>query len=227
MKQILTLAILLCTTLITHAQRFHFGIKTNLGISNITTTKIKNDNYHKDEKVHSKNMGSIGLFVEVPIFKYASVQVEGLYSGAGFRHTYHDFGEQDYTYNLTYLSFPVIVKARYVGIGLYGGIQYGSLRSAKKDPLGNSGYSYIEDVKAAHQSKEWSMVCGVEYTSPIGLGASFRYQHGLTTIAQTPNDRFTEEVYLVDKNTVYNRIFQFGIYYRFIRERKKQKQPTT
>jgi len=226
MKLPLTILFVLNTITI-HAQKFHFGIKTHLGMSNISTSKIKNDQFHRDEKIHPTQVGSIGLFVEVPLFKYASVQMEGLYYGAGFRHTYHDFGEQDYTYRLSYLSLPLLVKARYIGIGLYGGIQYSSLRSAKKDPLGNSGYSYIEDVKAAHQSREWAMVCGVEYTSPIGLGASFRYQYGLTTIAKTPNDRFTEEVYLVDKDNIYNRIFQFGIYYRFIRERKTKKQPTT
>lgn len=223
MKPISLIVLLLCNVFISTAQKFHFGIKTNLGISNISVSKIKNDQYHRDEKIHSINMASIGLFAEVPVFKYASVQIEGLYSGAGFRHTYHDFGEQDYSYRLSYLSFPLIVKARYVGIGLYGGIQYSSLLTAKKDPLGNSTYTPIEDVKAAHQSREWAMVCGIEYTSPIGLGASFRYQYGLTTIAKTPDDRFTEEVYLVGKDNVYNRIFQFGIYYRFIRERKTKK----
>ncbi len=194
----------------TAEHRFHFGIRTNVCISDISLTMIKDDRYHNNEATSSKSGFCGGLFVEVPLFKYASVQIEGLSSSAGFNHYYTDFGEQSHTYKLQYYSVPLILKARFKGIALLGGFQRSWLKSAVLDKHG--GYSTAPTNIAKDQQKtEWALVSGIEYTAPFGLGVNIRYQYGLTNMAVGNSDTY------VITDDIRNQIIQFGLYYRFLK----------
>lgn len=191
------------------AEKFHFGIRTLLGVSDVSVMQIKDDRYHFDEVVSKNGAASFGLFAEVPLFKYASVQAEALTTTSGFSYSFHDFGQQYHTYRLNRLVFPVLAKARIKGFALYGGAQYGVLQKALL--INDYATTTRQTITDDHHKKEWALIYGAEYTAPFGLGFTVRYQYGLTNIAVNGSHTYP----ISDRVT--NNVLSAGLYFRFLK----------
>jgi len=150
---------------------FQFGIKAGINVANVT---IKTGDATFSPKYRYAPTG--GFFASLPIgSRDLRIQPELLYSGLGFRSG--DAGKAKYTY----LVLPVLLKYAIAntGVAAYAGPQIGYVLTAKEESGGP-----VEDVKNALKSTDIAGIIGVEYTFPVGVTISSRYQLGFTNIAK-------------------------------------------
>ena len=148
-----------------------------------------------------------GITGELPIGKKFSVAAELVYSLQGNKQrimfaewapndNYNATGEKE-NMNLSYVNLPVLVKYQIVkNIFIETGLQAGLLVGAKvKTPQGSG------DIKDLYKSFDLSWPVGIGFKLLNGLGASLRYNAGLTS------------VYKKTQWDAHNRVVQLGLFY--------------
>lgn len=166
----------------TQAQHFNIGIKGGLNLYSL--------NSDIDNAYDVKPSFHIGLLGHIHITNHFAIQPEVVFSAQGTK-----YGD-NLNLNLNYVNAPVLFQYMFDnGFRLQAGPQVGFLVAAKADG---------EDVNRNFKSIDFGMAVGASYVHPpSGFGIDARYNHGITTIAETEN---------VD---TYNRGFQVGVFYLF------------
>jgi hypothetical protein len=203
--------------------RLYFGLK--FGGYNAL---YKGDNF-SSKALHYKirernNLLHMGFFFEIPLAKNLALQPEVLAYEGG----YWWFRDPDYpdpytgeirfnaVEKLGFVSIPVLLKYKVKGLGIYGGVQPDFLLSTNREinglPVSASGDFERKDYRKA---LFLSGIVGLEYTFRFGLGASARYQLGLTNIAKP-----TELGLYENGNSIKTNGFLYGIHWRFGKPRK-------
>jgi hypothetical protein len=160
------------------AQSFQLGIKGGGILSDFLSAQTPN------QTSYSALAGwNAGVFVNFWLGNHFAIAPEVLYStaGAGIKTTATDNNSTvtvNNNLNLRYVSLPLMAKLRFTG-GFY--VEAGPQVSL------NVSSSAWEDqsVKDLTNHAELGAAAGIGYQSPIGLGVSFRYTAGLTTVDNT------------------------------------------
>jgi hypothetical protein len=174
------------------AQDVYFGPKVGVNISHFMFTG--------DDAVDFKDMSKMkmsshfGIFAEIVVNDFFSVQPELLYSikGARFRDSTDDDFKSAYVFK--YLSLPVVVKY-YVTkeISLEAGPQVAYLLSAKNIETSdrlvtNVGHEAAsEDINDKIQDFDLGVTAGLGYLTKKGFYFSARYNYGILN-AQTKEE---------------------------------------
>lgn len=154
----------------------HWGVKAGINIANVS---IKSSGLSISASSLIAPTG--GLFATIPVGRGGfQIQPELLYSALGFKYKDAAFNI-DYTANYNYLVLPVLFKyaIESSGFAAYAGPQLGYLLSAK-DKMGAT----TTDVKADVKSTDLAGIVGLEYTFPMGINISSRYQLGFSNDAK-------------------------------------------
>lgn len=202
--------------------RLYFGLKFG-GYNGLH----KGDNFsskHLSYKIGRKNNFHVGFFFEIPLAKHLALQPEVLAYEAGYWWFRDPNYPDPYTGNIRFnavekfgfISIPVLLKYKASGLGIYGGVQPDFLLSVNREinglPVSASGDFERKDYK---KGLSLSGIVGLEYTFRFGLGASARYQLGLSNIAKP-----TELGLYEQGNKINTNAFLYGIHWRFGRPRK-------
>jgi len=184
------IAVLLGTALLSlgsMAQVPQLGIKGGVNISNLS--------YDNDYDAGSKVGAHVGLLAHIPMGGQLALQPEVVYSMQGA-----EFGSEELQAN--YLNVPFLFQ--YLagsGFRLQTGPQVGVLLGAEWEH--NNGWD--EDIEHRLKKTDLGWAIGFSYLATSGLGVDARYNIGLS------------EVYKGQPNDVYNRVWQFGLFYQFKR----------
>ncbi|MBS1610092.1 MAG: PorT family protein [Bacteroidetes bacterium] len=182
----------------------YFGAKLGFNTSNVYVDNV----YDNTDKPFGKAGFMAGIFYEHFLGKHFSIQPELFYANAGFIYiqVYSPFmGEPGGTTSLNYASLPLLLKLRLKGVGIFAGPQLNVLVTAKDK---REGYSEHQRIKEQHNSTNYALTGGIEYTFPFGLGFGVRYQKGMSNIAKQGNGIYLEE-------TVHLNAIQGGVHFRF------------
>ncbi len=176
----------------TAGAQIQFGLKAGYNHSNFIYTGTGLGD------IGSRTNFNAGIFASIPFCSHFSLQPELVYSGQGIRAT--DSIPQN-IYN-NYLNVPVLVKYQHpIGVFVESGPQVGFLLSGQ---LETNSMSF--DSKNSTRSSDFSWVFGLGYKIPVvNLGVDFRYNLGLTNIAET--DYYA--------GTAKNAVFQLDLFYQF------------
>lgn len=202
--------------------RVYFGLKFG-GYNGL----YKGDNFSSKAisyKIGKKDNFHVGFFFEIPLAKNLALQPEVLAYEGG----YWWFSDPDYpdpytgeikfnaVEKLGFISIPVLLKYKMKGLGIYVGVQPDLLISTTRE-INGSPVSITGDFERKDYRKALflSGIVGFEYTFRFGLGASARYQSGLTNIAKPTELGLYEQDNKINPNA-----FLYGIHWRFGRPRK-------
>ncbi len=171
MKKINLTILLTSFTIIIYSQT-NFGIKAGI---NVATIKAGNSTI--DVSSRGKTGFTIGGFTLQPIGKDLFLQSEIL-----FNQFSGDFKFpapfNTLTTNFQYLSLPVTLRYKFPGLGIYGGLQYGLLLSAKTTMNGRT------ENDETFKSSDFSFVVGLDYIVGKNILIAGRYQTSLGNIAK-------------------------------------------
>lgn len=195
-RLILSFATLMLVMSTVTAQDVRFGPKAGVNISNV---KFKFDG--DSESYDSKVGFHVGGFAEIGLAESFAIQPELLFSTLG---TQQKEDGDKWSFNLSYLSVPVLFKYKVAGFGAYLGPQVGFLLGAK-EKYKIDGDTESDDVKEEYKGIDFAGVIGVEYNLNNGLGFSARYQAGLSNIYDFEGDD--------DGNSVKVSAIQIGVHY--------------
>lgn len=151
------------------------GIKAGINVAN--------EKLSPEEEPPSSSLTGLtaGVFATIPVSNEFSVQPELLYSGVGYQ-LKESSGTTKNIYN--YINLPLLAKYTFdnSSFALYAGPQIGFLLSAKQKAGGGTA-----DIKKYLKGTDFSGVFGLEYTFPVGVTLSARYQVGLVNIYKDPS----------------------------------------
>ncbi|MGZ5136127.1 MAG: porin family protein [Flavitalea sp.] len=198
MKKVLLIAVMAVTSLSLSAQsklRSGFGIKGGVSFANIN---VKGSN----EEFNTKTFYHAGLFSHIHVSNAFAIQPEVYYSRQGAETKGPGARE---ILKLGYLNVPVLFQFM-VGTGfrIQAGPQLGILLNADSEVDGNE-----MEVDDQLKKTDFSLVGGISYMLPSGLGFDARYNYGLTDITNKDN---LPAGALSDYS---NRVFQVGLFYQF------------
>lgn len=159
------------------------GIKGGINLSNFYGSEIDAEN--------AKLGFNVGLFTEVAVGEYFSIQPELLLTTKGNRTTYGDDSgladlvnaEGDARFNLTYLEIPVLAKAT-IGevLNLHIGPYAGYLIGANVDTDGTFDAEVEEIDRSRFNTWDYGLAAGVGIDlAVVTIGA--RYNLGLREVA--------------------------------------------
>jgi hypothetical protein len=144
-----------------------FGVKAGI---NVTNEKLSPE----EEPPSSSLIGlTAGVFATVPISNGFAIQPELSYSAVGYQ-LKENTGNTRNIFN--YIVLPVLAKYSFTnsGFAVYAGPQIGVLLSAKQKVGGG-----VADIKQYFKGTDFDAIFGVEYTLPVSVIFSARYQLGL------------------------------------------------
>lgn len=168
MKKIAILFIFSVFTVSAFAQKF--GVRAGLNFANVSVSGLS---------VSGKTGINAGIFLNFKVASVVSIQPELAYAGYGY--TYSTTGVSGEA-TTKYLSLPVLlrVKIPLTGLAFYAGPQYSILLKADNTVAG-----VTSDAKDSYKSGDFSAVGGIEFSLPVGLFATVRYQAGLSNISSS------------------------------------------
>jgi hypothetical protein len=186
---LLMISLVVCSL---HAQNVTFGAKAGLNFASLSGDDA--------EDIDGRTSLHLGATAEFSLSETFSIQPELLYSGQGFTESgtgYEATGKMDY------INLPIMAKF-YVaeGLSLEVGPQVGLLLSAKgeiKEDGETEKYDFKDDVK----SVDFGANFGVGYKLDSGINLGFRYNLGLTSVAEE------------DSTDVKNSVLQLSVGYNF------------
>jgi Outer membrane protein beta-barrel domain len=153
------------------AQRVTPGIRAGANLSNW------NINGGGDAQPVSFTTPDFGIFTNITISKAFSIEPGVSYTTMGAALKYENVDKV--TYKLNYIQLPIL--ARYSlpnGLSFSGGLQPGFLLKANgKDKFGDKS-----SVKNSFTNTDFSIVTGVQYNFPFGIGVGAKYIAGLNNI---------------------------------------------
>ena len=187
MRNLLLLLVFVSST-VSQAQ-INFGGKVGANLSNF----IGDD----ADDAKSKFGFNVGVLAEIPIASTFAVKPELVFSTQGSK---TETGSDKYIFRLDYFNLPVLIKYKTSsGFITETGPQLGLLIGAKA--VNNDVES---DVKNQFTTTDFSWAFGLGYEiADYGFGINFRYNLGLSDIAEGDNSNL--------KNSVY----QLGVYRTF------------
>ncbi len=189
MKKISLIIVMIFAFGFVNAQKAKFGLKAGLNIAN---ANISGDGIPKTKSVTSFQ---VGFFTEINISKKFAFQPELLYSmqGTNFDLPVEVNGSiynTNDTYKLSYINVPLMFKF-YPEEKFYleAGPQIGFLTSSKLE-VEVIGYgSQTQDAKELFKSVDFGLNLGLGYNFSKRVTSNFRYNLGLSNIAETePGD---------------------------------------
>ena len=198
MKKVLLIAVMAVTSLSLSAQskiRSGFGIKGGVNFANIN---VKGSS----EEFNTKTFYHAGLLSHIHVSDAFAIQPEVYYSRQGAETKGPGARE---ILKLGYLNVPVLFQFM-VGNGfrIQAGPQLGILLNADSEVDGN-------EVEVDDQLKktDFSLVGGISYMLPSGLGFDARYNYGISDITNKDN------MPAGAVSDYSNRVFQVGLFYQF------------
>ena len=198
MKKVVLIAILAVTSLTLSAQskiRSGFGIKGGVNFANLN---VKGDS----EAFNTKTFYHAGLLSHIHVSDAFAIQPEVYYSRQGAET--EGPGAREIV-KLGYLNIPVLFQFM-VGNGfrLQAGPQLGILLNADSEVDGNE-----MEIDDQLKKTDFSLVGGISYMLPSGLGFDARYNYGISDITNKDN------VPAGAVSDYSNRVFQVGLFYQF------------
>lgn len=186
------------------SSKVQFGIKGGLNIANL--------NFSGTEAPSTKAVPNlnIGAFLEIGINDKWAFQPELIYSmqGAKFQLIFIE-GSTVYdtrnTFKLHYLNIPLMMKYSENKIFFEAGPQIGFLTSAKLKTEVKGFGSDEQDASEIFKKIDLGLGFGLGYNFTKQLSANFRYNIGLTNIAETESD----------DEKVKNSVFALSLAYKF------------
>jgi Outer membrane protein beta-barrel domain len=122
-----------------------------------------------------------GVFAQINITEYFSVQPELVYSKQG--NGYETNGVKESS-NLDYINIPVMLQLNTKkGFSFEAGPELGFLMSAKYKEDG----TVKRDIKQSFKGTNLSLGLGLVYRTKIGIGFGFRYNMGLSNVSSEAN----------------------------------------
>jgi opacity protein-like surface antigen len=165
-----------------------FGIKGGANISNLEDNQTANTT--------SRTAFHVGALVHIHLSPNIAIQPEVSYSSQGAK--YPNLGVE----KVNYVNIPVLFQYMFNGgLRLETGPQLGILTSAQLERYSGGDM----DVKSQFSNGDFSWAFGIGYLSNVGLGIDARYNLGLINVVNT------------DQHDVKNRVWQFGLFYQFMK----------
>ena len=178
------------------------GLKGGVNLASLHTNNDDNNDIKTITSFHA------GAFVNFPLANQFHFQPEFVFSRQGCK-SETQIGETrlEDELNLTYLQLPLMFQWQTPsGFFVEAGPQAGYLIKATYKADGETLDLLDQDVM---NKFDFSVNGGAGYTSKAGLGAYIRYMYGLSNIWNNDNG-FDEKAT--------NRVFSFGVQYRFVRK---------
>ena len=158
----------------TFSQKITPGIRAGANVSgwNISGSSVTG------LKTSSLTNAEFGMFVNFKTGSSFSIEPGILYTTAGSVFKY-DGDENKTTFNLSYLQMPLL--ARYAvskRFSLFAGPQAGFLLKATSTDL----LVGKQEAKSLFKKNDFSIITGMQYNFPAGVGIGFKYATGITSI---------------------------------------------
>lgn len=174
-----------------------FGIKAGANLADVKTDLYPN---------HEAKWGfHAGLLAHIHLNSHLAIQPEIIYSRQGFKQQIASNSQLDM--KLDYINIPVLIQYMNRGFRLETGPQIGLLVKGVGDV--STGQEY--EMKDFLKSTDFSWSFGLGYLSVLGVGVSARYNLGINNINESVR------VQGVQNNEMNNRVWQFGLFYQFVR----------
>lgn len=206
MKKLLLIAILALSAYTIQAQaKVEFGLKGGFSLSDMTNWGSEVYGYSAIPNVHGGGLLNIKFNDRSHGF---ALQPEFVFSGQGAISSFTDANGYYYNFttNLAYLNFPILLQYQFVnGWRIETGPQFGVLLSAKDYNYYDQGG--VTDRRSIYHSGDFSWVVGGSYIMRSGFGFDARANIGLSNIN---NDQYPGE----DTN-INNDVLQIGVFYQF------------
>lgn len=174
-----------------------FGLKAGVNLANMKSSIYENTT--------NRTSFHAGVLAHIHVSNHFAVQPEIVYSSQGFNQQVTS--NLDMEVNADYINVPVMFQYMYRGARFQTGPQLGFLLNADAKLSDNTETNLDEYLKKVDFG--WSF--GLGYLTTSGFGIDARYNLGISNI----NDKITAAG--VTDNEINNRVWQFGIFYQFMR----------
>lgn len=197
MKKLLVIPLIVLSSGL-FAQKFQFGLKGGLNISNFTNTSFNNVDNKAILGLHA------GGLLSLLLGDHFAIQPEALISTQGAKLS-SDAGFDDGNYKLTYLTIPVMFKGRFNG-GFYleAGPQFG-FKLSEKIPGANTTQNFAKNA-------DFGVGAGLGFHGKSGLGVGGRYVLGVSKVGDFDHNDFADPNFK-------NGVIQVSLFYTFLNNR--------
>lgn len=198
MKKLLIVPLIVLSSSL-FAQKFQFGLKGGVNISNFTNTSFNNVDNKALLGLHG------GAMLSLLLGDHFAIQPEALISTQGAKLS-SDAGVDDGNYKLTYLSIPVMLKGRFNG-GFYleAGPQFG-FKLSESIPGANTTENFAKNA-------DFGLGAGLGFHGKSGLGIGGRYVFGLSKVGDFQANDFADPNFS-------NGVIQVSLFYTFLNNRE-------
>ena len=195
MKKLLIIPLIVLTTGV-FAQTFQFGIKAGANISNFTNTSFNNVENKARVGFHG------GIMLPLNLGDHFAIQPEALISTQGAKLSSADGEAFEGDFRLTYLSIPVMAKARFNGgFFLEAGPQF-SFKINENIPGGGDAEDFAKNL-------DLGLGLGLGFHSKSGLGIGGRYVVGLSKVGDFEDNDVIDPSFR-------NGVAQISLFYTFL-----------
>ncbi|HUQ67506.1 MAG TPA: porin family protein [Flavitalea sp.] len=197
MKNLLIIPLIVLSSTL-FAQKFQFGLKGGVNISNFTNTSPNNFDNKAIVGLHG------GVLLSLLLGDHFAIQPEALISTQGAKLS-SDAGFDDGNYKLTYLTIPVMFKGRFNG-GFYleAGPQFG-FKLSESIPGANTTGNFAKNA-------DLGFGAGLGFHGKSGLGIGGRYVLGLSKVGDFNRDDVRDPSFK-------NGVIQLSLFYTFLNNR--------
>ncbi len=194
MKKLLVIPLIVLSSTL-FAQKFQFGLKGGLNVSNFTNTSFKDVDNKAIVGLH------VGALLSLLLGDHFAIQPEALISTQGAKLS-SDAGFDDGNYRLTYLTIPVMLKGRFNG-GFYleAGPQFG-FKLKESIPGANNTENFAKNA-------DLGLGMGLGFHGKSGLGIGGRYVLGLSKVGDFTANEFADPAFK-------NGVIQVSLFYTFL-----------
>lgn len=194
MKKLLIIPLIVLSSTL-FAQKFQFGLKGGLNVSNFTNTTFKNVDNKAIVGLHA------GALLSLLLGDHFAIQPEALISTQGAKLSSNS-GFDDGNYKLTYLTIPVMFKGRFNG-GFYleAGPQFG-FKLKESIPGANNTENFAKNA-------DLGVGAGLGFHGKSGLGVGGRYILGLSKVGDFTANEFADPSFK-------NGVIQLSLFYTFL-----------
>ena len=197
MKKLLVIPLIVLSSGL-FAQKFQFGLKGGLNVSNFTNTSFKDVDNKAIVGLHA------GALLSLLLGDHFAIQPEALISTQGAKLS-SDAGFDDGNYKLTYLTIPVMLKGRFNG-GFYleAGPQFG-FKLSESIPGANTTQNFAKNA-------DFGVGAGLGFHGKSGLGIGGRYVLGVSKVGDFEKNDFADPNFS-------NGVIQVSLFYTFLNNR--------
>lgn len=194
MKKLLVIPLIVLSTGL-FAQKFQFGLKGGLNVSNFTNTSFKDVDNKAIVGVHA------GALLSLLLGEHFAIQPEALISTQGAKLS-SDAGFDDGNYKLTYLTIPVMLQGRFNG-GFYleAGPQFG-FKLSESIPGANTTQNFAKNA-------DFGVGAGLGFHGKSGFGVGGRYVLGVSKVGDFDRNDFADPNFS-------NGVIQVSLFYTFL-----------